>query len=147
MNERTRSRFVRAALVTSVIAVLAAVALVLLVVLRPTATVPGTATAAGGTPTVLAPADVARLENALTTADSAVAGDALAPPVREAYLRQPFPLLPAGSDARIDAGSMVAIDDLATVGVDVGTGAAAGRWQLVLARIDGQWLVVGARRP
>ena len=70
----------------------------------------------------------------------------IAPQVRAAFMQKGRPLLPARSRLVISKSSFRPVtSQTATVDAIV-TGPSPGRWQLLLVRQDGQWLVIGTRR-
>lgn len=70
----------------------------------------------------------------------------IATDVRAQFIKNGRILLPAGSSLRIDAASFRQTNaETATVTAIV-SGPAAGRWQLMLVRESGQWLLIGTRR-
>lgn len=95
---------------------------------------------------VFSSAQLVRLERGLTapTVDSQAA--VVAPQIRTQFLDRGQPLLPAGSRVRISSATFrFARAGLATVNAVI-TGPEAGRWQLILIRNQGHWLIIGTRR-
>jgi hypothetical protein len=87
-----------------------------------------------------------RLSTALTARRSAEVVQALVPEVRAAYLRDPGPLLPAGSRMQISTTSFRLVGtDLATADATV-TGSLKQRYQLFLAKRQGTWLILTTRK-
>jgi hypothetical protein len=89
---------------------------------------------------------VSLFETSLTAADPVTIEKALAPQVRAAYDRSPFPLLPPGSTVVIDAQKLTVSGSEATVPVAVTGGPTSGQWLLLLTNVDEQWLIYGTRQ-
>ena len=93
----------------------------------------------------LGSAQQARLERGLVapniTADAAV----LADEIRPQFLAKGQRLLPAGSRVRIDPATFKASSpQTAMVNASI-TGPQPGRWQLLLTKESGKWLLIGTR--
>jgi hypothetical protein len=84
-----------------------------------------------------------RLEQGITAPTVTAQARILASEVRSQFEQQGKPLLPAGSHVTInDATFHVLSAQLATVDASV-SGPSPGRWQFVLVREAGQWLLLG----
>lgn len=94
----------------------------------------------------LPPAQQAQLVRGITARTVRAESVVLAPQLRAAFMREGRPLLPAGSRLAIRKSSFRSgTSQTATVDAVV-TGSSPGRWQLLLVRHDGQWLLIGTRR-
>ena len=70
----------------------------------------------------------------------------VAPQVRAQFVSRGRTLLPAGSRLRIDAKSFRATRAGTATADAVISGPDAGRWQLLLIRQGGQWLLLDSRK-
>lgn len=86
-----------------------------------------------------------KLQDALVDGNHADVAAVLAPGVRDAYLKKPFAMLPAGSRVTVDGADLRVTGSAATVPATV-TGPRAGRWLLELVKVGGQWLLTGTVR-
>lgn len=88
----------------------------------------------------------ARLEQGITAPTVTAEASVVATQVRGQFEQQGKPLLSAGSHLSISDATFHAFSaQLATVNATV-TGSSPGRWQLVLVREAGQWLLLGTRK-
>lgn len=86
------------------------------------------------------------LRRSITAPTVASEAAVVAAEIRAQFVKNGRTLLPAGSSLRIETGSFRETNaGTATVSAVV-SGPAPGRWQLLLAREGGQWLVIGTRR-
>jgi hypothetical protein len=87
-----------------------------------------------------------RLEKGITAPTVTAQAGVLAKEVRSQFVNQDQPLLAPGSRLSISSPTFHALSSqMATVNATV-TGPQAGRWQLVLVREAGQWLLIGTRK-
>lgn len=87
-----------------------------------------------------------RLENGLTAPGIAAQSKVVAAEIRAQFLSRGQPLLPSGSHARVAPATFnLRSAKTATVDATV-TGPEPGRWQLLLIREGGNWLLIGTRR-
>jgi hypothetical protein len=87
-----------------------------------------------------------RLEQGITASTIAAQAGVLALDLRSQFEQQGKPLLPAGSHVSIDGATFHALSaQLADVDASV-SGPSPGRWQFVLIRETGQWLLLGTRK-
>jgi hypothetical protein len=94
----------------------------------------------------LTPPQQVRLENGITAPTITGQASVLAAEVRGQFEQQGKPLLPAGSHVTINDATFHALSpQLAAVDASV-TGPTPGRWQFVLVREAGQWLLLGTRK-
>ena len=106
---------------------------------------PSTTTTARAT-TVFAGPQQQRLEKGITAPTVTSQASVVAVEVRHAFEARGKPLLPAGSHVSINQATFHELSaQLATVDAVV-SGPAPGRWQFVLVRESGQWLLVGTRK-
>jgi len=106
---------------------------------------PSTTTTARAT-TVFAGPQQQRLEKGITAPTVTSQASVVAVEVRHAFEARGKPLLPAGSHVSINQTTFHELSaQLATVDAVV-SGPAPGRWQFVLVRESGQWLLVGTRK-
>jgi hypothetical protein len=97
-------------------------------------------------PVRLAPSQQEHLEKAITAPAVTSQAGAVAQEVRGQFLKQGQPLLPPGSRLSISGATFHVVSArMATVNATV-TGPQAGRWQLVLVREAGRWLLIGTKR-
>lgn len=94
----------------------------------------------------LGPAQQARLERGLAAGLVRVESAVIAPQVRAAFMRKGRLLLPAGSHLVIKRPTFRQLTSETAVVDAVVTGPSPGRWQLMLFRHSGQWLLIGTRR-
>jgi len=106
---------------------------------------PSTTTTARAT-TVFTGPQQQRLEKGITAPTVTSQASVVAVEVRHAFEARGKPLLPAGSHVSINQTTFHELSaQLATVDAVV-SGPAPGRWQFVLVRESGQWLLVGTRK-
>jgi len=106
---------------------------------------PSTTTTARAT-TVFTGPQQQRLEKGITAPTVTSQASVVAVEVRHAFEARGKPLLPAGSHVSINQATFHELSaQLATVDAVV-SGPAPGRWQFVLVRESGQWLLVGTRK-
>lgn len=87
-----------------------------------------------------------RLEQGLTAPTVIAGASVVAIEVRSEFEQRGRPLLPAGSHVSISDATFHALSaQLATVNATV-IGSSPGRWELVIVREGGQWLVLGTRK-
>jgi hypothetical protein len=87
-----------------------------------------------------------RLEHGITAPTITAQASVLATEVRSQFEQQGKPLLPAGSHVSINDATFHALSpQLAAVDASV-SGPGPGRWQFVLVREAGQWLLLGTRK-
>jgi len=88
----------------------------------------------------------ARLEQGITAPAVTAEASVVAVEVRSQFEQRGRPLLPAGSHVSVDDATFHALSaQLADVDASV-TGPSPGRWQLVLVRENGQWLLFGTKK-
>lgn len=87
-----------------------------------------------------------QLEQGITAPTVTAEASVVATEVRSQFEQQGKPLLPAGSHLSISDATFHSFSaQLATVNATV-TGSSPGRWQLVLVREAGHWLLLGTRK-
>ncbi len=99
-----------------------------------------------GTIEALPASQVSLFQSSLTATDPRTVERCLAPQVRAAYAHKPFRLLPAGSTLSIDGTRFTVSGDVGTVPAVVTDGPTSEQWLLLLARVNGTWLVYGTRK-
>jgi hypothetical protein len=96
--------------------------------------------------TALTTSQQTHLERGITAPTVASQANVVATEVRSQFQSKEKPLLPAGSHISIKNSTFHTLSTrLATVDVVV-SGPNPGRWQLVLVRETGQWLLLGTRK-
>jgi hypothetical protein len=106
----------------------------------------GSAAAGPAKPGAFTSVQEKRLEQGITAPGIAAEAAVVAPQVRAQFVSRGRALLPAGSRLSIDAKSFHATrTDTATADATV-SGPDAGRWQLLLIRQGGQWLLLDSRK-
>ena len=102
----------------------------------------GTAAAAAA----FTPPQQLRLEKGITAPTAASQADVIATELRSQFDSRGRPLLPPGSHVSINDATFHALSaQLATVDAVV-SGSDPGRWQLVLVREAGRWLLLSTRK-
>lgn len=87
------------------------------------------------------------LRRAITAPNVASEAVVVAAEIRAQFVKNGRTLLPAGSSLWIETGSFRETNVGTATVTAVVTGPAPGRWQLLLVREGGQWLLIGTRRP
>jgi hypothetical protein len=94
----------------------------------------------------LAPTQQARLERDIAARSVQAEANVVAPQVRAAFVQKGRLLLPAGSRLVIRRSTFRQVTSETAVVDAVVTGPSPGRWELLLVRQEGQWLLIGTRR-
>lgn len=92
------------------------------------------------------PAQVSRLERGLTAPALGRQAVVVAPQIRAQFVRRGQSLLPPGSGVRVEPATFHLTRAGFAVVQAVLNGPEAGRWQLILIRSRGDWLLIGTRR-
>jgi hypothetical protein len=124
----------------------AAVALGLLITTAACSKSSAPSTAPTVSQSTLPPTDTSRLQQALTSDNTAAVAAVLAPEVKATYLKHALRVLPKGAQLQIDATKMRVAGDTATVPATVRGSTEAGSWLLVLKKENGEWLLIGTEK-
>jgi hypothetical protein len=93
----------------------------------------------------LSSAQQIRLEHGLEAQNITAQAAVVATEIRAEFLSRGRPLLPPGSEVRIEPATFAAGPSKTATVVAVVSGSAPGKWKLLLVSQGGNWLLIGTR--